>query len=216
VPLKNLSIDFVKVADTAASDEPSALYCIYATYKEIVENRIKVLTQVGFVPVVIEPESQTLLRVLSIAKASSDQGVNAVSSSDILFIMEGEHSFLCSKKDRNEPYIERIPYGAHHVIEKDEKSVVAKMEPFIDNYLSNVEGQDDKNGDGVIWTLLAVNNGHIDASLIYRALCSLKLLKHHFYLCDPKKLLSVDNHHQIAGFEKAISLALAGQSWLNR
>ena len=125
-PIEDLSLDYVQVDQDTLKRSATATYQVYATRKEVIENRIDMLKKSGLKPIAFDLQSHGLLRVWQLASQQNEE-----KQSWLLVDIGLTQTSLCILPQGRPAYYKDLPYGLNHKSVSLAKASLQDQEPEI-------------------------------------------------------------------------------------
>lgn len=109
VPVEELSLDFVPIPVEEAQSGLRKTYQIYATRREIAQQRIEAVTEAGFTPVLLDVQHHGLLSLWNCYRQSHPGG------SPVLLDMGYSQSTLCFRQAGRPAVAQNLPWGTRMI-----------------------------------------------------------------------------------------------------
>lgn len=135
ISVEDLSIDFAKVDIKNAAKSLTSEFYVCTTHKELITERIETLSKSGFNLVLIEAESQSLIRILYLVERLSVNGdKNSVEKNILIYANESTITMCC--RDQTEAfYCKRLSIGLDALSEFDLSHFIQLLSRSICNEL---------------------------------------------------------------------------------
>ncbi|WP_413285342.1 pilus assembly protein PilM [Vibrio sp. MA40-2] len=131
IPLENLSLDFVPIEDTNEEVSSTCDVHVYATYRQVIEDRVNVVKNAGFTPWLIQSENMALMQLLLFI---TDYWSNEASQYELnhsLLHIEQSSSVFCFVDATQMPHCKTIEFGVLQLNELGMDEFIKQLKIFI-------------------------------------------------------------------------------------
>ena len=110
IPIEELSLDFVEVEDKTGGQQSGLTYQVYATRKDVVEERLFAMKKAGFKPILVDMQAHSLQRIWQLACEKK-----AVDENWMLVDIGLTQTSLCSAPSDSHLFFRDIVFGTKNI-----------------------------------------------------------------------------------------------------
>ncbi|PWI33120.1 pilus assembly protein PilM [Vibrio albus] len=110
IPIEELSLDFVDITEQDSERGAGHTYQVYATRKDVVEERLSVMKKAGFKPVLVDMQAHSLQKVWSLASEQRE-----VAENWMLVDIGLTQTSLCVAPPDSRPFFRDIVFGTSNM-----------------------------------------------------------------------------------------------------
>ncbi|KII77717.1 type IV pilus assembly protein PilM [Vibrio renipiscarius] len=214
--LDELCLDYCDLSNEAGSSQGVQ---VYATKKEVVENRMSVCRKAGFRPVLFDVHAHSLVRLWQAVSQKQSR------SNWLLLDVGHHHSSMVMDFANKAPFAKDLPIGISSMLASSEEpsalhhdvthQFIQSLVERIQRHLHLIESMDSSKLEGIWLTGGGANTPALADELAQRLNLKCELL-------DPLSLFENKNSRKKAShacgysFSSSVGLALLGQDWMGR